>query len=333
MENKWYRLIQCCKKQITVVVGNCCVNVVKTEDVEKQDQCSKAERAVENNQLDKVTLDLPGEVISVGVSCDGLTTSILVKVGQFPTCLLFDTRGLVTSPPDLALTGLHWNPALPDMFCVTWEDGSLALYSVKADGSTDCLTLPPAAGVVAMAWSPKGKQLVVVKKNKDLVQYKPDLSVAKYPTLKEMKTIPGPAQASLVPVSIAWLFTYEFLVGLKESGDMEARPGLWMVKGSKEGHVEHTPYDDICYSTGEGVGMVFTSHTLQEWGVVVVGSSVSIELGVLGTDEGVYTQWILEDNGRAEIPLSSSNDVVGRLIQKRIRRGASYEFLTFNGWK
>ena len=25
--------------------------------------------------------------------------------------------------------------------------------------------------------------------------------------------------------------------------------------------------------------------------------------------------------------------VVGRLIQKRIRRGASYEFLTFNGWK
>ena len=65
------------------------------------------------------------------------------------------------------------------MFCVTWEDGSLALYSVKADGSTDCLTLPSAAGVVAMAWSPKGKQLVVVKKNKDLVQYKPDLSVAK----------------------------------------------------------------------------------------------------------------------------------------------------------
>ena len=65
----------------------------------------------------------------------------------------------------------------------------------------------------------------------------------------------------------------------------------------------------------------------------MVGSSVSIELGVLGSDEGVYTQWILEDNGRAEIPLSSSNDVVGRLIQKRIRRGASYEFLTFNGWK
>ena len=170
------------------------------------------------------------------------------------------------------MTGLYWKPALPDMFCVTKLDGSLALHTVEADGSTDCLTLPPAAGVVAMAWSPKGKQLVVVKKSRDLVQYKPDLTVAKYPTLKEMKTIPEPAQDLLVPVSIAWLSTYEFLVGLMEGGDLDARPGLCVVKGSKDGHVEHTPFDDICYSTGVGLGMVFNSHTLQEWGMVEVES-------------------------------------------------------------
>ena len=52
--------------------------------------------------------------------------------------------------------------------------------------------------------------------------------------------------------------------------------GCCEANGSKEGLVSHTPYDDICYSTGEG--MVFTSHSLQEWGVVVVGSSASIEL-------------------------------------------------------
>ena len=172
------------------------------------------------------------------------------------------------------MTGLYWKPALPDMFCVTKLDGSLALHTVEADGSTDCLTLPPAAGVVAMAWSPKGKQLVVVKKSRDLVQYKPDLTVVKYPTLKEMKTIPEPAQAQnlLVPESIAWLSTYEFLVGLMEGGDLDARPGLCVVKGSKDGHVEHTPFDDICYSTGVGLGMVFNSHTLQEWGMVEVES-------------------------------------------------------------
>ena len=42
-----------------------------------------------------------------------------------------------------------------------------------------------------MDWSPKGKQLVVIKKNCELVQYKPDLSVAKYPKLQEMKTVKG----------------------------------------------------------------------------------------------------------------------------------------------
>ena len=89
---------------IVLVVGNKCVHVVNTEDVEKQDQCTKAERQSENCQLDKVTIDLPGEVLSVGVSCDGLTTSIVVKVGQFPTCLLYDTRGIINSPPDLPLS-------------------------------------------------------------------------------------------------------------------------------------------------------------------------------------------------------------------------------------
>ena len=87
--------------------------------------------------------------------------------------------------------GFHWNPALADMFTVTWADGSLALYTVNKDGGTDCLSLPPAAGVASMDWSPKGKQLVVIKDNCDLVQYKPDLSVPKYPKLQEMKTVKG----------------------------------------------------------------------------------------------------------------------------------------------
>ena len=31
----------------------------------------------------------------------------------------------------------------------------------------------------------------------------------------------------------------------------EDRPGLWLVKGSKEGAVQLSFYDDICYSMGE----------------------------------------------------------------------------------
>ena len=38
-------------------------------------------------------------------------------------------------------------------------------------------------------------------------QYKPDL--------KEAKSWPGPSKAGLLPVSIFWLSTYEFLVGYR----------------------------------------------------------------------------------------------------------------------
>ena len=69
------------KAGLVLVAGDHCVHVVKTGDIEKQDQCSKAERAVENRQVPKVTLDLPGDVLSVGVNCDGLTTSVVVTGG------------------------------------------------------------------------------------------------------------------------------------------------------------------------------------------------------------------------------------------------------------
>ena len=99
--------------------------------------------------------------------------------------------------------------------------------------------------------------------------------------------------------------------------------------------MEHTPFDDICYSTGLGVGMVFTSHTLQEWGMVVVWSSASIELGVLGTEQGTgYRQWILEDNGRAEVPLArdSEESYPVRLAVDYTAAGETTPSLLFSDW-
>ena len=49
--------------------------------------------------------------------------------------------------------------------------------------------------------------MVAVKKDGSLTQYKPDL--------KEAKSWAGPTKAGLVPVSIFWLSTYEFLVGYR----------------------------------------------------------------------------------------------------------------------
>ena len=106
----------------------------------------------------------------------------------------------------------------------------------------------------------------------------------------------------------------------------EERPGLWLVKGSKAGTIEYVFFDDICYSTGEGSSL-FTCQSLPSWGAVCVASSTSLELGVLGVlgekagdgwqggevgNGAAYTQWILEDNARAELPLVGGEEFYPR---------------------
>ena len=41
------------------------------------------------------------------------------------------------------------------------------------------------------------------------------------------------------------------MVFLLQDKENEGRPGLWLVKGSKEGTVQLSFYDDICYSMGK----------------------------------------------------------------------------------
>ena len=56
-----------------------------------------------------MVISLPGAVEHVGVSCDGLTVSVVVRMGQFSSCLLYDTRGLLTTPPDKPLSMTELN--------------------------------------------------------------------------------------------------------------------------------------------------------------------------------------------------------------------------------
>ena len=130
----------------------------------------------------------PCQVQGVGASCDGLTVSVvyLPPASTSPTLLLYDTRGLLLPSPDLPfgshmlntssslVTGVHWNPTIAATFCVTFADGALAMYTLGVAsgnvGGANCDTLPPATGVVAISWSPKGKQMVAVKKDGSLTQ-------------------------------------------------------------------------------------------------------------------------------------------------------------------
>ena len=96
-----------------------------------------------------------------------------------------------------------------------------------------------------MSWSPKGKQLVAGRSDGRLTQFKPDL--------KEAKTVAPPPGSALTYLSVLWVSTYQFLVAFKDTSDPDSRPGLCLVTSSKSGETSYVNYDDICYSTGDGV--------------------------------------------------------------------------------
>ena len=57
----------------------------------------------------------------------------------------------------------------------------------------------------------------------------------------------GPNQPGLTGVSVSWLSTYEFLIGVRDT----ERPSCWLITGSKSGAIQQSNLEDICYSTGK----------------------------------------------------------------------------------
>ena len=114
-----------------------------------------------------------------------------------------------------------------------------------------------------------------------------------------------PPSPTLTTISVLWISTYQFLTCYKDTSQADARPGLYLVQGSKAGPTTYLHYDDICYSTGESREPFFNMMQVHDWHVILAASNNAMEVGVMGSsDEGQkWLQWLLPDSGRAELPL------------------------------
>lgn len=141
--------------------------------------------------------------------------------GQFPSpcCSVELFRALsATSSQDRVLQ-IEWSPAAADCLAVVLASGGVAVFRLQVTagqcGVTRVGWLPgDTALACSLAWSRKGKQLVVGRRDGALVQYKPDLSEARRiaaPPLPPTNTTPARC------VSIVWLSTYEFVCGYRSA--------------------------------------------------------------------------------------------------------------------
>lgn len=178
------------------------------------------------------------------------------------------------------------------------------MYSFKSN-SYEFNALDKKEQCFCACWSPKGKQIVVGSTNGKIAQYKPDLKLA-----KAIECPPGVHGTPFKVISILWLSTYQFAaVFLQDGGD----PCLHIINAPKAGSPSYINYFDICYGGGIRENQVFLTY-IQSWNIFLVTSANSAEVGVMGTTETgeapTWSQYILEDVGRIELPLTEDKEDV-----------------------
>ncbi|XP_034934522.1 nuclear pore complex protein Nup214 [Chelonus insularis] len=272
--------------------------------------------------------NLPSVISRLSISCDcsyvGITfnspTAHIYKASSISKnqLELINTVVISNVSQNVFAYDLRWNPAIPEMFCTVVSDHSIGTFQIKPDQKTtiNVIALENIQGLEAecVAWSPKGKQLVIGCKNGNIIQLKPELKIA--------RTITGPSPPIGGVTSILWISNYQFCAAYLDVN--ERRINVLIIDAPKgDTKTIFTCYEDITYGMpdvdAEYLPRYYFDH-VPEWNLIIAASSSSGEIAVLGSlDNGAHwEQWQLNDNGRAQLPLvqTSESYPVGMAIDK-----------------
>ncbi|XP_066588198.1 nuclear pore complex protein Nup214 isoform X2 [Prorops nasuta] len=265
----------------------------------------------------KLEHNLPVNISQLALNCD---CSYLAVTSQSPIVLIYDVTSLSkndleilhkirvskeSSMEQIFVFDVKWNPCFPGMLCTVASDGSVGSFQVKVNDQKVTVGLaglekPNGLDARCLAWSPKGKQIVIGCRNGSIVQLKPDLKIA--------RLIPGPEPNIGEVISLLWISNYQFCAAYLNTS--ERHFNVLIVDAPKgKTTANFTNYEDITYALlgaeGESALPRYYFDHIPEWGLIIAGSSGSSEIALLATtDSGVtWCQWQPVDSGRAQLPL------------------------------
>lgn len=256
-----------------------------------------------------VALNADDTTLAVGLLRDGIPVADMYDVRGFAGQAL-ETRPIATvrlsAQPGVTLQDFAWNPVVCEMFAVCLGNGSVSIYELSGESLKILGNIPSSAGGTALCWSPKGKQLVVGKKDGSLTQYKPNM--------QEAKCIPPPmvSENSVLVLSVCWLAPTVFaVVYAPATRTADSQANLVIVTFTKTSPVVYTDFGEPCLQTGEHPKERFWLYHQPDWGILMCMSRNSIESAVFGcksADKMQWELWELDSHGRAEVPLKNKEE-------------------------
>ncbi|CAF1913992.1 unnamed protein product [Rotaria magnacalcarata] len=186
-----------------------------------------------------------------------------------------------------AIPCFAWNPAISSMFAYIDGNGTVSTFEIdqnskqlrllgKSDANDDNSSI---------CWSPKGKQIVLVKYDGALELYEPNM--------KLKKRYASATDASMPPcISVIWLSTHQFLLGYSEnSPDENSNENSFfqiMTTYEKDQLVRTQVYNDLFFDASEAPANVNPQYfhvRVNESRIIISGVSKSLKINVLGSDE------------------------------------------------
>nr|XP_024216867.1 nuclear pore complex protein Nup214 [Halyomorpha halys] len=290
------------------------VQCIRTDSVLSLDSDHRHSKNV--TAYPKRTLQLGVQPSHLGVSADNELLAVALIPSDCAVLYIYSVASFggaevikkcevrLSNTAGVTVSDLQWNPGMPNVLAVVMADGSAAVIEFKDNSFIIVGSIPQNSQASCLCWSPKGKQVVIGAKNGSLTQYKPEL--------KAVKTFPPPqvqGTAGLSVVSVHWLSNFQFIAAYRPFSDPSARANLMVVNVPKNSPTTYVNYEDFCFGSNTSRPEHYFIHQ-SAWNMLIVGTTNSMDANILGMDGERWVQWMLDDGGRAELPLTNDHQDV-----------------------
>ncbi|XP_047134764.1 nuclear pore complex protein Nup214 isoform X1 [Hydra vulgaris] len=208
----------------------------------------------------------------------------------------------ISQSPDVYVKDMRVHPDTPTLTAICLSNGHVLILELSDVVLKTVSMLTKKENACSISWSPKGKRIAIGQNDGKLVQYDKSLKEEKKITVcnlfeGEIKSVSG----------LYWLSSFQFFVVYASVNVAGSSTAAIVTVPNNDPPIFHL-LEDIYFGFNNERLLYYYFSYLSEWQLMITMSSNNMEAVPVGNIEKKWCRWILQDFGRAEVPLSDKNE-------------------------